>query len=72
MTSKLWLRWAVAAIGICAFSADGVASRPRIAGRWDAVVVVNTVEVPFRFEIAQNDRDVVGFFFEGSRKVAST
>ena len=72
MTSKLWLRWAVAAIGICAFSADGVTSPPRIAGRWDAVVVVNTVEVPFRFEIAQNDRDVVGFFFEGSRKVAST
>jgi thiol-disulfide isomerase/thioredoxin len=72
MTSKRWLRGAVAAIGICAFSAEGVASPPGIAGRWDAVVVANSVEVPFRFEIAQNDRNVVGFFFEGSRKVAST
>jgi len=72
MTSTLRLRWAVAAAGICLFSAEAVASTPRIVGRWDAVVVVNTVEVPFRFEIAQNDRDVAGFFFEGSRKVAST
>jgi hypothetical protein len=66
------LRWAVATIGICVFCAEGVAAAPRIAGRWDATVVVNTVEVPFRFEIAQHERDVVGFFFEGSRKVAST
>lgn len=65
-------RWVVATLGLCFFSAEGVASAPRIAGRWDAMVVVNTVEVPFRFEIAQNGRDVVGFFFEGSRKVAST
>jgi len=72
MTSRLRLRWAVVAAGICLFIAEGVASTPRIAGRWDAMVVVNTVEVPFRFEIAENDRDVVGFFFEGSRKVAST
>lgn len=66
------LRWAVATIGICLFSAGGAASTSRIVGRWDAMVVVNSVEVPFRFEIAQNDRDVVGFFFEGNRKVAST
>jgi thiol-disulfide isomerase/thioredoxin len=65
-------RWVVATIGICLFCAEGVGSTTRIAGRWDAMVVNNTVEVPFRFEIAQNDRDVVGFFFEGSRKVAST
>jgi thiol-disulfide isomerase/thioredoxin len=69
-TDVQWL-WALA-IGICLFSADGLTSTLHISGRWDAVVVVNTVEVPFRFEIAQNGRDVVGFFFEGSRKVAST
>jgi len=69
-TDGLW--WAVATIGIWSFSAEGLASTPRIDGRWDAMVVVNTVDVPFRFEIAQNDRDVVGFFFEGSRKIAST
>ena len=28
--------------------------------------------VPFRFEIAENGRDVVGFFFEGNQKIAST
>ena len=72
MASKLRFRSAVAAIGLCLVSAEGVASAPRIAGRWDAVVVANAVEIPFRFEIAQNDRDVVGFFFEGSRKIAST
>ena len=66
------MRWAVATIGIYVFCAEGVVAAPRIAGRWDATVVVNTVEVPFRFEIAQSDRDVVGFFFEGNRKVAST
>src|SRR5882724_270161 len=72
MTSKVRLGWVVAAVGVCLSSADGVASTLRIVGRWDAVVVVNTVEVPFRFEIAQNDRDLMGFFFEGNRKVAST
>ncbi len=29
-----------------------------ITGRWDAVVVANKVEVPFRFEIAQNGAQV--------------
>ena len=54
-----------------------------ITGRWDAVVVANKVEVPFRFEIAQNGArvravlaaraiQVQGFFFEGDRKIGST
>jgi thiol-disulfide isomerase/thioredoxin len=45
---------------------------PGITGLWDAVIVANNVEVPFRFEIAQNDGHVEGFFFEGDRKVGST
>ena len=49
-----------------------VASAPRIAGLWDAVIVVNQVEVPFRFEIALNGSRVEGFFFDGDRKVGST
>jgi thiol-disulfide isomerase/thioredoxin len=36
------------------------------------VVVANKVEVPFRFEIAQNGAQVQGFFFEGDRKIGST
>src|SRR5689334_4767427 len=43
-----------------------------IAGLWDAVVVANEVEVPFRFEIASTGAEVEGFFFEGDRKVGST
>ena len=43
-----------------------------LSGLWDAVVVANNAEVPFRFEIAQHDGHVQGFFFEGDRKVGST
>ena len=43
-----------------------------IDGLWDAIVVANGAEVPFRFEIATNGADAQGFFFEGDRKVGST
>jgi thiol-disulfide isomerase/thioredoxin len=49
-----------------------VSSAPKIAGLWDAVVVANQAEIPFRFEIAQNGAQVQGFFFEGDRKIGST
>jgi len=52
--------------------AQFAAAQSRISGLWDAVVVVNKVEVPFRFEIAQNGGQVEGFFFEGDRKIGST
>jgi thiol-disulfide isomerase/thioredoxin len=43
-----------------------------ISGLWDAAVVVNKVEVPFRFEIEKKGNHVQGFFFDGERKVGST
>src|SRR6266852_8584633 len=43
-----------------------------IDGLWEAIVVANGVDVPFRFEIATNGADAQGFFFEGDRKVGST
>jgi thiol-disulfide isomerase/thioredoxin len=43
-----------------------------IDGLWDAVVVANDAEVPFRFEIAASGPQIQGFFFEGDRKVGST
>jgi thiol-disulfide isomerase/thioredoxin len=46
--------------------------KPSIDGLWDAIVVANGTEVPFRFEIATTGGDVQGFFFEGDRKVGST
>jgi thiol-disulfide isomerase/thioredoxin len=48
------------------------ASAASVAGMWDAVIVANRVDVPFRFEIAQNGDQVDGFFFEGDRRVGST
>ena len=43
-----------------------------IAGLWDAIIVANDVEVPFRFEIASSGTRADGYFFEGDRKVGST
>jgi thiol-disulfide isomerase/thioredoxin len=42
------------------------------AGLWDAAVVVNGLEIPFRFEIARNGSAVSGWFFNGDEKVLST
>ena len=42
------------------------------AGLWDAAVVVNGLEIPFRFEIAQSGSNVSGWFFNGDEKVLST
>jgi thiol-disulfide isomerase/thioredoxin len=50
-----------------AAAADGSAP----AGRWDAVVVVNNVEIPFRFEIAGAGDGVTGAFFDGDTKITS-
>src|SRR5687767_7019776 len=42
------------------------------AGLWDAAVVVNGLEIPFRFEVAQSGSKVSGWFFNGDEKVLST
>ena len=49
-----------------------LSAQARIDGLWDAIVVVNNVEVPFRFEIAHNGSQVQGYFFEGDKKIGST
>jgi thiol-disulfide isomerase/thioredoxin len=61
---------AVAAICF-AFPLSGV-SATNIAGLWDAAVVADQLEIPFRFEIDQTGNQVQGFFFEGDRKIGST
>ena len=43
-----------------------------LAGRWDATVVVNGVEIPFLFEIEGDERAVKGSFFNGERRITST
>lgn len=43
-----------------------------LAGLWDAAVVVNGLEIPFRFEIAGTGAAINGSFFNGDEKVTST
>src|SRR5262245_46459948 len=71
----------IAAVAVAAASlmaAPGASGAPAFAqpsslsGLWDATVIANDVEVPFRFEIVSTGQTAEGFFFEGDRKVAST
>jgi peroxiredoxin len=50
-------------------ASDDIAS---FAGRWDATVVVNGVEVPFAFEIVEEGTALKGSFFNGERRITST
>ena len=49
-----------------------VAAATPIDGLWDAVVVANGIDIPFRFQIESKGSEVQGFFFEGDRQVGST
>jgi thiol-disulfide isomerase/thioredoxin len=62
----------VAAVAISLLLPRSASSASNIAGLWDAKIVANQLEIPFRFEIAQNGSQVQGFFFEGDRKIASS
>lgn len=48
---------------------NGAAS---LAGRWDAVVTANKVDIPFQFEIVADARGLRGSFFNGERRLTST
>ena len=69
-------RVSLAAVCLVALSAlpvsRSVAAAAPIDGLWDAVVVANGVEIPFRFEIATKGSETQGSFFEGDRRVGST
>jgi thiol-disulfide isomerase/thioredoxin len=41
-------------------------------GLWDAVVITNGVEIPFRYEIALRGTQAQGFFFEGDQRIGSS
>jgi thiol-disulfide isomerase/thioredoxin len=62
----------VAAVAISLVSPRSAFSASNITGLWDAKIVANQLEIPFRFEIAQNGNQVQGFFFEGDRKIGSS
>jgi len=66
-----WSRVAAAFLMSVVVSAAG-ADGPSLAGRWDAVVVANGVDVPFPFEIVTDASGVKGSFFNGERRITST
>jgi thiol-disulfide isomerase/thioredoxin len=69
-------KWSLAVALVVAYSTCPVSRSVRAAasidGLWDAIVVVNGTEIPFRFEIDTKSGETQGFFFEGDRKVGST
>jgi peroxiredoxin len=60
---------------VCAFAFLGLAgggAAQSLEGLWDATVVVDEIEIPFRIEFAGSGRNVQGWFFNGEEKVPST
>ena len=66
-----WDRIVVALVLSTAVSA-AAQERPSLAGRWDATVIVNDLEIPFPFEIGEDGRSVTGSFFNGELAITST
>ena len=65
--------YSVACLALAAFIAFACGSgAPPIDGRWDAVVVVNDVEIPFRFDIRTDPSGISGAFFNGEERIHST
>ncbi|HEX2445793.1 MAG TPA: TlpA disulfide reductase family protein [Vicinamibacterales bacterium] len=57
---------------LVAATALALGNGPEFAGRWDATVVANGVEVPFEFEIVEKGAALQGSFFNGDERVSST
>lgn len=54
------------------FAQAAPADVPSYAGRWDAVVVANGVDVPFVLEIVAEERTLKASFFNGERRITSS
>ena len=60
------LRSMIAKFSVAMFIAIApVAMAQSLAGRWDAQVQVNGVDIPFRFELSGHGSNVKGSFFNG-------
>src|ERR1700690_2807979 len=64
MRNKLWIA-ALLAIAPAAFAQS-------VAGLWDATIILNDVQIPFRIEFAGEGSNFQGWFFNGDEKVIST
>jgi len=65
-----WRR--VVAMLILVHAARASAGQAALSGRWDAVVRVGDVDVPFRFDIESDGASIHGSFFNGERRTQST
>ena len=61
-----------AALALSLAACAGAPDRPSLSGQWDATVVVNELEIPFLFEIADDGERVQGTFFNGELRITST
>jgi peroxiredoxin len=63
----------VATLALLGLRSPAFAQGSSPAGQWDAVVMVsnNTIEIPFKFEIAVSGGSYRGYFFDGDVKVPS-
>jgi thiol-disulfide isomerase/thioredoxin len=69
--TKTWgCLFALGLLGVTPVAASDDAAR--LAGRWDATVVANGVEIPFPFEIAADRTTIRGSFFNGDLRITST
>ena len=62
-------------LSVCVFALLGLAGggmAQSLAGLWDATVVVNGIEIPFRMEVSGTGQSLQGSFFNGDEKVTST
>ena len=64
---------ALALIALPAAAAIGwsVHDRTPLDGAWHGIVLVDAVEVPFRFEIGERDGALVASFFDGDQRIPS-
>ena len=71
---RQWMAVTAALVLQMALAAGPLAAQPAAtpAGRWDATVIVNGVEVPFPFEIVGEGATLSGSFFNGERRITST
>ena len=70
MNTKM-LGFIVAAL-VALVSLAAPAQAQSLNGLWDATVVVNNIEIPFRLELAGTGSAAKGSFFNGDEKVTST
>jgi thiol-disulfide isomerase/thioredoxin len=70
MKTKLSVLFVVLVMALVAFPSR--AGAQSLTGLWDATVIVNGVEIPFRFELAGSGSALKGSFFNGDEKVTST